>query len=486
MLAALPYSDSVLTSGCSFISQHIWIKICIVLAILGGCIRSKKFSAGKRSMWTCISGWQINDLKMLSSGSNTSWVWWCSQQTWCQLWSQLSMSLGQTCTYFFVSPACLRMFCSAILARKAFGHMVLMNHWQVSFYCSLHHVIPRILSTPLRLFSDVGAIFPDQILHFLTCGVQKPPYGHVAHIQGQPHVELFQLYLTSLPCHHSRHVENLQEIGCYFYKWDSAITSTFSASVASAMVIITRFVHWREYLSRNLSVKIPELTTLWDSILQTVWTNALVDHGGFLLRAAMNWLCSSQCSSTVCYMVNWQPFSTVWICSHPTACCFLLVLHPVLVMIFQCASWVIVLVAALAVLWWTNRCLHSSCVPMSAVFDEVPATSATTPVSVRNTRVFWMALTALTEPCTLWRRIWHFPSPRWWVALLTYFLYFAPGMRWRIRTIRTIRVLHTSQGLQLCCSHLHNAWRCLCLSSANSHMRHSDLCLALRFCHLLQ
>ena len=66
------------------------------------------------------------------------------------------------------------------------------------------------------------------------------------------------------------------------------------------------------------------------------------------------------------------------------------------------------------------------------------------------------------------------------------FLYFEPGMWWRIRTIRMTRMLHSSQGLQLCSSHLHNAWRCLCLSSADSHMLHSHLCLALRFCHLLQ
>jgi len=44
-------------------------------------------------------------------------------------------------------------------------------------------------------------------------------------------------------------------------------------------------------------------------------------------------------------------------------------------------------------------------------------TSVTTLVSIRNTRVFQMALTALTEPRTLWRRITCYPSPRWWVTL---------------------------------------------------------------------
>ena len=43
-------------------------------------------------------------------------------------------------------------------------------------------------------------------------------------------------------------------------------------------------------------------------------------------------------------------------------------------------------------------------------------TSATTGVSVWNTRVFRTALTALTEPSTLWRRITRYPSPRRRVA----------------------------------------------------------------------
>jgi hypothetical protein len=71
-------------------------------------------------------------------------------------------------------------------------------------------------------------------------------------------------------------------------------------------------------------------------------------------------------------------------------------------------------------------------------------------------------------------------------ALASGFLSFTSRMCWRIRTIRTTCMLHSSQGLQLCSSCLHSAWRCLCLSSADSYMPHSDLCLALRFCHLLQ
>jgi len=79
------------------------------------------------------------------------------------------------------------------------------------------------------------------------------------------------------------------------------------------------------------------------------------------------------------------------------------------------------------------------------------------------------------------------------VALHTHLHYYAPG----IRTIRPTHVLLSSQGLQLSCSRSHNAWRCLCLSSADSHiylsaiaiyrMPHSPhICSALRFCHILQ
>jgi len=112
--------------------------------------------------------------------------------------------------------------------------------------------------------------------------------------------------------------------------------------------------------------------------------------------------------------------------------------------------------------------------------------STTTVASVSNTRLFRMTLTALTEPRTLWRTITRFPSPSRRVGLHTYILYFRPGMRWRIHTICKTHVFHCLQWLQLCCSRLHNAWRCLCLSLGDSHMPYSHLCLALRFCYLLQ
>jgi hypothetical protein len=56
----------------------------------------------------------------------------------------------------------------------------------------------------------------EQILCFLDCGARNLRVGQSGHIQSQAHVGLFQLYPTSLPCHSTRHVENLQDISCYF------------------------------------------------------------------------------------------------------------------------------------------------------------------------------------------------------------------------------------------------------------------------------
>jgi len=96
--------------------------------------------------------------------------------------------------------------------------------------------------------------------------------------------------------------------------------------------------------------------------------------------------------------------------------------------------------------------------------------STTTLVFIRNTRVFRAALMARTEPHTHWQWITCFMSPRQWVTLHIYLRYYAPGMWWRIRTIRTTCVLQSSQRLQCCCSCLHNSSPCLCLAPAECHI----------------
>ena len=189
-----------------------------MVAILGICILCEKLSTGKRIVWINISGLQIGNLKRLSSGIVTGWRgWrsgqrWRSWQWWCQLCSWLSASVGWRWTCVFASPACLRIPSRAILAMKGSICLVLTKHGQVSFCCSLHLFMPWTLNTPLLLFLDFCARFLNLILIFLSCSWRKPAFGHFAHIKGEAHVGLFQLHLTSLPCHCSRHVHTLKKL----------------------------------------------------------------------------------------------------------------------------------------------------------------------------------------------------------------------------------------------------------------------------------
>jgi len=233
--------------------------------------------------------------------------------------------------------------------------------------------MPRELNTLHLHFWDISVRFLDQIFPFVYCVTRKAFFGHFVHSQGQAHVGLFQLYPTSMPCHSSRQVKTVPEISCCFKQWDSAIISTISASIASSNVIKAWFVHSQGWLSGNSSAKTTELTTKWCLISRTVRTNAFFNHGGLLLWMVINWLRSSQRKPAAHYMVNWQLFTLIWIYSHPTACCFLFLLLPVLRTIFKYTCWVIRLVAAVAASWWTNWCLRGCCGPSTPVCDVAPA-----------------------------------------------------------------------------------------------------------------
>jgi len=151
---------------------------------------------------------------MLHRGSVTGWARWCAGQSWRWLCSRLSASVGQRCTCSITPSACLWILCSALLAGKASGCVVLTNHSQVSLYRGLHSLMPRKINTPLPLCSDLRVRFLDQELRFRYCGARKVSFGHFGLTQGQALVRLFQLYPTSMPCHSSRHVDNLQEMSC--------------------------------------------------------------------------------------------------------------------------------------------------------------------------------------------------------------------------------------------------------------------------------
>jgi hypothetical protein len=187
-----------------------------MLAIPGRCIMIEIFCTGKSWMRIHISGWQIDDFGMLRSWSVTGWGGWRAGRPWCQLWSLLPASVGWRSRCSFTSPACLGILRSAMLARKAAGCVVLTKHSRVTLYRSLHLVIPKKHNTPHYLFSDLAARFLNKMFHFLFSGAQKAFCGHFGHIQCQAHGSLFQLYPTSLPCRSCSHVENLQDISCYF------------------------------------------------------------------------------------------------------------------------------------------------------------------------------------------------------------------------------------------------------------------------------
>jgi len=289
---------------------------------------------------------------------------------WRRIWGRQSEMLWWRCTHAFASPACSGILCSAILARKAAIRRIFPKHSRVSFHPSLHIVMPRKLYSPLFLFSDSRPTVLDLELQFLYCGVRKPSFGRFGHIQGQAHVRLFQLYPTSLPCVSCRHVEYLQEISCCIYRLDSAITSTIYISVASCKVDKAWLVHSRRFLSLNSSVKIPERTTSRCSILRTVRRNALVDHGGFPLQAAINWSRSSSRSPAECDINYWRPCTSTRLHLHPIACCFLFFLIVVLRTILNCACSVRFLVAAFAASRWAKWCRRCSWVSAGCVSDE--------------------------------------------------------------------------------------------------------------------
>jgi len=183
---------------------------------------------------------------------------------------------------------------------------------------------------------------------------------------------MFQLYPTSLPCHSSRHVENLQGISCCFQNEALAITSTIFHSVASSRVFKACFVHSQGPLSRTSSAKITELKTSYCSISRIARTKAFINHAGLPLRVAMNWSRSSLCTPAVHYIVSWPPSISIWSYSHPIVSCCRLLLRPVLHTVCKCASWAIFLVAVIAVSHWTNWCLCCSCVSARGSLDEAP------------------------------------------------------------------------------------------------------------------
>jgi len=85
------------------------------------------------------------------------------------------------------------------------------------------------------------------------------------------------------------------------------------------------------------------------SFSQTVQKNALVDHGGFPLRLALNWSFSTVHTPAVCYIIIWQPSTSIQQYLHPIMCCFVFMVLLLLWTNFNCASRIIFCQAAFAV-----------------------------------------------------------------------------------------------------------------------------------------
>ena len=265
-----------------------------------------------------------------------------------------------------------RILCCAIVGRKAAIHLILTNRSRVSFTCTLPFSVLRKRNFLLLLFSDCGPNILDQVVRCLYSHAHAPSVGHFGHIQSNDHVRLFELYPTSLPCHSSRNVKTLQDNNYRSWKWDSAITWTAYHSVPSSKAFEACFVHSRGRLSRNSSKKIPGQIKSWCSNPPTWWTIAVGDYGGFLSQAVIHWSHKPLLTPAVHHVVSWRLSTSVWVNSHPIACCCVFVLLLGLWTILKCAPWVILPVGAFAASQWTIWCLCCCCVPASGVVDEAP------------------------------------------------------------------------------------------------------------------
>jgi len=146
-------------------------------------------------MYTHISGWHTFCCGALSSLTVSRRRRWRSGHQWRRSWWR--------CTCAFVPPASLWILRCANLARKTAVCSKFPNHCRVSFYRSLHLVMPGKHNTLGLLCSNFSEWFLDQLWRFLNCGTRKPFFCHFGHIQGKTHVGLFKLYSTSLSCHSS-------------------------------------------------------------------------------------------------------------------------------------------------------------------------------------------------------------------------------------------------------------------------------------------
>jgi hypothetical protein len=160
-LAALPPPDSLLTNGCTFISQQIRNRICITLAIYGICIMIKKLNVGKYSMYIHLSGWCTFYFSAVAFLTTTRWRRSCSGRMGCWLWWQFTRA--------FAPPVFLPIHCSAIMGSMAGVRMIFTNQCWVTFLRSHDLAMPRKLNSSFLLFLDFSARCLDYLFRFFYC-----------------------------------------------------------------------------------------------------------------------------------------------------------------------------------------------------------------------------------------------------------------------------------------------------------------------------
>jgi len=118
--------------------------------------------------------------------------------------------------------------------------------------------------------------------------------------------------------------------------------------------------------------KIPELTISWSSISRTLCTHGLVDHGCFLLWAAIYWSGSSLGMTAERDQVCWNLLTSIRICSQCIVCCIDSCCRRFSGWCYTVDLGIISSLAALAALRSTNLCLQYCCVPVCAASDKMP------------------------------------------------------------------------------------------------------------------
>jgi len=99
---------------------------------------------------------------------------------------------------------------------------------------------------------------------------------------------------------------------------------------------------------------------------------ALVDHGGFPVLPAINWLHSSQRSPAEHDIVSWLPSTSIWSCSHLIGWGLLFLLLAVLSAVLKCESRVVCSVAAITVTRETHWCLHYCWITAGGALGKAP------------------------------------------------------------------------------------------------------------------